>query len=126
MHPEKPETPLWLRVPPNLQPLLRSGDVLAQTLAQMHDGLAWFAAPPLAAQRPSATPQNMRNEMNQYQADIGDEKASSNRWGDHMKGGAGSQELQALQSSSDKAQKTGKGASARSKESLEVEQVRYS
>lgn len=41
-------TPLWLRVPPNIQPLLRSGDVLMQTLASMHMDLAMIAAPPLA------------------------------------------------------------------------------
>lgn len=126
MQPEELETPLWLRVPPNVQPLLRSGDVLAQTLAQMHDGLALFVAPPLATHMPSATPQNMRNEMTHHQNERGGEKATTNRWGAHMKGGAGSQELTALRSSPDKPGTSGKSPSPGTKESLEVEQVRYS
>lgn len=46
-------TPLWLRVPPNIQPLLRSGDLLMQTLAGMHVDLAQFAAPPLHTPSPA-------------------------------------------------------------------------
>lgn len=45
---DEDDTPLWLRVPPNIQPLLRSSDVLMHTLARMHVDLEVFAAPPLA------------------------------------------------------------------------------
>jgi hypothetical protein len=46
--PEEAE-PLWLRVPPEIQPLMRSGDVLMQTLGQMSLDLAALTAPPLVA-----------------------------------------------------------------------------